>query len=238
MKSINNCRNKKNNNKRAAISAAALGRALVCAAAFSANPQPRLLGTTTALKYRNSGGYDWPTTSLLKPHDPLSAESKVVPKRGGKKASRWMMPATLAVPPECASSVGSQQLDEYIAYCEKRYRDRVLNGSRKPSVSFSSQTPPATINDLGSGMLARAVVARTPSAVEEPSSFLNRLQHSLVCLFKCGGSSLRGVTSLRIFSRALGALLVRSGYGQSTTAIASLATIVALLVLRPLTRQV
>ena len=78
MKSINNCSNK--NSKRAAISAAALGRALVCAAAFSANPQPLPLGTTTDLKYRSSGDHGWPTISdrLLTPHDePLSAESKV-----------------------------------------------------------------------------------------------------------------------------------------------------------------
>ena len=230
MKSINNCSNKKNS-KRAAISAAALGRALVCAAAFSANPQPRPLGTTTDLKYRCSGDHGWPTISdrLLTPHDePLSAESKVEPNRG-RRESRWMMPATLSVPPERAFDDG-RQLEEYIAYCEKRYRDRVMGGSKKPSVEFSSQTPPAT---------ARMAATRRPSAVGAPDSPLKRLrlqQHSLVCLALHWSTAMKGIMSFAfgVSSRALGAVFVRSGYGQSTKAIASIA---ALLVLRPLTRQ-
>ncbi|EJK63443.1 hypothetical protein THAOC_15892 [Thalassiosira oceanica] len=231
-KSINNCRNKKSINKRAAISAVALGRALVCAAAFSANPRPRPHGTITALEYRSSGDYGWPTISdrILKPHDEhLSAESNAVPNRG-EKALRWMMPATLSVPPERSPEDG-RQLEEYIAYCEKRYRDRVMGGSKKHSVSFSSQTQPAA-----SGMAA----ARRPSAVGAPNSPLNRLQYSLISLDTHWGTATRGVMSFAfsIFSRALGAVLVRSEYKQSTTAIVSLATIVALLVLRPLTRQV
>ena len=240
---------KRRTNNHAAISAAALGRALVCAAAFGTNPQPTMRATT-ALHYKSGGDYGWPTTGQLVSFDEPSLESGVSsPDRGDevlRKSSRGttMMPAALAVP-SSDNAAGSAQLDEYIAYCERRHRHRVAGRDSSPSPETSPGLAGRAGDDLrtrrlGSGAeasaAARVAAARLPPAVAPPSSRMNRLRHFLVCLVMCWSTAMRGIMSAAfgIVFKVAKAALVRSGFKQGSTALVPLAAIAFLVVIRPL----
>lgn len=231
MKNIN--RRRTNNH---AISAAALGRALVCAAAFSANPHPTMRATTV-LNYRSGGDYGWPTTERLVSFDEPSLESGVSSPACGevRRSNRGtaMTPAALAVP-SSSDVAGNRQLDRY------RVAERESSSSLKISLGLARLAGDDLRTRLGSGVeataAARVAAARLPSEAAPPNSRMNRLLHFFLCLVMCWSTAMRGVMSaaFRIMLKVAKAALVRSGCGQGSTVLVPLVAIAFLVVIRPL----